>query len=127
MKQGLSSLLDETRGSGQVVSCFRPLLRLTISFSRGYSRGDSMEWDPEILARLRSSREEVILRRKEIVRRKERDTSARAVSQTNSPEIKMVVGDWCTDQFGNRSRMVYNTKTEDIEAIYALSRKVSAS
>jgi hypothetical protein len=86
-----------------------------------------MEWDPEILARLRSSREEVILRRKEIVRRKERDTSARAVSQTNSPEIKMVVGDWCTDQFGNRSRMVYNTKTEDIEAIYALSRKVSAS
>jgi hypothetical protein len=39
----------------------------------------------------------------------------------------MVVGDWCTDQLGNRSRMVYNTKTEDIEAIYALSRKVSAS
>ena len=86
-----------------------------------------MEWDPEILARLRSSREEVILRRKEIVRRKERNTSARAVSQTNSPEIKMVVGDWCTDLLGNRSRMVYNTKTEDIEAIYALSRKVSAS
>jgi hypothetical protein len=86
-----------------------------------------MEWDPEILARLRSSGEEVILRRKEIVRRKERNTSARAVSQTNSPEIKMVVGDWCTDQLGNRSRMVYNTKTEDIEAIYALSRKVSAS
>jgi G3E family GTPase len=86
-----------------------------------------MESDPEILARLRSSREEVILRRKEIVRRKERNTSARAVSQTNSPEIKMVVGDWCTDQLGNRSRMVYNTKTEDIEAIYALSRKVSAS
>jgi stress-induced morphogen len=86
-----------------------------------------MEWDPEILARLRSSREEVILRRKEIVRRKERNTSARAVSQTNSPEIKMVVGDWCTDQLGNRSRMVYNAKTEDIEAIYALSRKVSAS
>jgi G3E family GTPase len=86
-----------------------------------------MEWDPEILARLRSSREEVILRRKEIVRRKERNTSTRAVSQANSPEIKMVVGDWCTDQLGNRSRMVYNTKTEDIEAIYALSRKVSAS
>jgi hypothetical protein len=86
-----------------------------------------MEWDPEILARLRSSGEEVILRRKEIVRRKERNTSARAVSQTNSPEIKMVVGDWCTDQLGNRSRMVYNTKTEDIEAIYALSRKVAAS
>jgi stress-induced morphogen len=86
-----------------------------------------MEWDPEILARLRSSGEEVILRRKEIVRRKERNTSARAVSQTNSPEIKMVVGDWRTDQLGNRSRMVYNTKTEDIEAIYALSRKVAAS
>jgi hypothetical protein len=86
-----------------------------------------MEWDPEILARLRSSGEEVILRRKEIVRRKERNTSARAVSQTNSPEIKMVVGDWCTDQLGNRSRMIYNAKTEDIEAVYALSREVSAA
>jgi hypothetical protein len=76
-----------------------------------------MEWDPEILARLRSSREEVILQRKKIVRQKERNTSARAVSQTHSPEIKMVVGDWCTDRLGNRSRMIYNAKTEDIEAV----------
>jgi hypothetical protein len=86
-----------------------------------------MEWDPEILARLRSSGEEVILRRKEIVRRKERNISARATGQTNVPEIKMVVGDWYTDELGNRSRMIYNAKTEDIEAVYALSREVSAA
>jgi hypothetical protein len=67
-----------------------------------------MEWDPEILARLRSSGEEVILRRKEIVRRKERNTSARAISQTTVPAIKMVVGEWYTDELGNRARTVYN-------------------
>ena len=74
-----------------------------------------MEWDPEILARLRSSREEVILRRKEIVRRKQ--TSTRAANHTNSPAIKMVVGDWFTDELGNRSRMIYNAKTVDLEAV----------
>jgi hypothetical protein len=80
-----------------------------------------MEWDPEILARLRSSTEETSLRLKE------RKISRRAASQTHLPEIKMVVGDWCTDQLGNRSRMIYNAKTEDIEAVYALSREVSAA
>jgi hypothetical protein len=86
-----------------------------------------MEWDPEILARLRSSREDAILRRKEIVRRKERNTSVRATGQMTMPEIKMVVGDWYTDELGNRARMIYNAKTADLEAVYALSREVSAA
>jgi hypothetical protein len=67
-----------------------------------------MEWDPEILARLRSSREDAALRRKEIIRRKERNTSARAISQTAVPAIKMIVGDWYTDELGNRARTIYN-------------------
>jgi hypothetical protein len=80
-----------------------------------------MEWDPEILARLRSSREEASVRRKEIVRRKERNTSARPASQTHAPEIKMVVGDWHTDELGNRARVIYNAKTVDFDAVYDLS------
>ena len=74
-----------------------------------------MEWDPEILARLRSSREETILQLKE------RKISRRAASQTYLPEIKMVVGDWYTDEFGNRARMIYNAKTVDFDAAYDLS------
>jgi hypothetical protein len=69
-----------------------------------------VDWDPEILARLGSSREEAVLPRKQVVRRKERNISARAPGQTNVPEIKMVVGDWHTDELGNRSRMIYNAK-----------------
>jgi hypothetical protein len=84
-----------------------------------------MEWDPEILARLRSSSEDAILRRKEIVRRKERNISARAAGLSTVPEIKMVVGDWYTDELGNRSTMIYNAKTVDFEAVYGLSREVS--
>ena len=70
-----------------------------------------MEWDPEILARLRSSREETSLRLKE------RTISNRAASQPHLAEIKMVVGDWYTDELGNRSRMIYNAKTVDLEAV----------
>jgi len=80
-----------------------------------------MEWDPEILARLRSSPEE------EIVRRKERKISARAArQQTMTPEIKMVVGDWHTDEHGNRVRMIYNAKTVDFEAIYPVNERTAA-
>jgi hypothetical protein len=78
-------------------------------------RGDGMEWDPEILARLRSSNEETSLRLKE------RTISRRAASQAHLPEIKMVVGDWYTDELGNRSRMIYNAKTVDFDAAYGLS------
>ena len=74
-----------------------------------------MEWDPEILARLRSSRQEMSLQLKK------RTISRRAASQTYSPEIKMVVGDWYTDEFGNRSRMIYNAKTVVFDAVYDLS------
>jgi hypothetical protein len=78
-----------------------------------------MEWDPEILARFRSSRED------EGLRLKERTTSHRAASQTVSPEIKMVIGEWHTDEFGNRSRIVYNAKTADFEDVYGLPCEVS--
>jgi hypothetical protein len=77
-----------------------------------------MEWDPEILARLRSSRAKRSLRLKE---RK----SPRAVSQPMSTEIKMVVGEWYTDELGNRSRVIYNAKTGDFDTAYGLSREVS--
>jgi hypothetical protein len=92
------------------VSSFRPLLRLTMAFDGVIREGDAMEWDPEILARLRSSREETL-------RLKERTISNRAASQPHLPEIKMVVGDWYTDELGNRSRMIYNAKTVDLEAV----------
>jgi hypothetical protein len=78
-----------------------------------------MEWDPEILARLRSSNEE-----ETSLRLKERTISRRAASQSHLPEIKMVVGDWYTDEFGNRSRMIYNAKTADLDAVYDLSSEV---
>jgi hypothetical protein len=78
-----------------------------------------MDWDPEILARLRSSREETSLRRKQ------RITSPRAATHTHAPEIKMVVGEWYTDEFGNRARMIYNAKTVDFEAVYGLPHEVS--
>jgi hypothetical protein len=78
-----------------------------------------MEWDPEILARLRSSTEE-----ETSLRLKERTISRRAASQSHLPEIKMVVGDWYTDEFGNRSRMIYNAKTADLDAVYDLSSEV---
>ena len=80
-----------------------------------------MEWDPEILARLRSSREETSLRLKE------RNRSPRAPSQPKALEIKMVVGEWYTDELGNRARMIYNAKTVDFEALYGVSREVSTA
>jgi hypothetical protein len=78
-----------------------------------------MEWDPEILARLRSSTEE-----ETSLRLKERKISRRAASQPHLPEIKMVVGDWYIDELGNRSRMIYNAKTVDFDAVYGLSPEV---
>jgi hypothetical protein len=79
-----------------------------------------MEWDPELLARLRSSRDD------ERLRLKERTTlPRRAASQSITPEIKMVVGEWHTDEYGNRSRIVYNAKTVDFEDVYGLPCEVS--
>jgi hypothetical protein len=78
-----------------------------------------MEWDPEILARLRSSTEE-----ETSLRLKERKISRRAASQPHLPEIKMVIGDWYIDELGNRSRMIYDAKTVDFDAVYGLSPEI---
>jgi hypothetical protein len=79
-----------------------------------------MEWDPEILARLRSSRED------EALRLKERTTlPRRAASQSMTPEIKMVVGEWHTDEYDNRSRIIYNARTEDFEDVCGLPCEAS--
>ena len=43
-----------------------------------------------------------------------------------TPEIKMVVGEWHTDELGNRSRIIYNNaKTVDFEDVYGLPCEVS--
>jgi hypothetical protein len=78
-----------------------------------------MDWDPEILARLRSFREEEL-------RLKERPTPPRRIaSQCMTTEITMVVGEWYTDELGNRARMIYNAKAVDFDAVYGLSSEVS--
>ena len=78
-----------------------------------------MEWDPELLAKLRELRESSEVRelRKEAsLRRKQRTVSSRSANQATTSEIKMIVSQWYTDEFGNRARMIYNAKTADFEA-----------
>jgi hypothetical protein len=81
-----------------------------------------MEWDPELLAKLRELRESSEVRelrelRKEAsLRRKQRIASSRSANQATTSEIKMTVSQWYTDEFGNRARMIYNAKTADFEA-----------
>jgi hypothetical protein len=93
-----------------------------------------MEWDPELLAKLRElreSRESTELRdlrelRKEASRRRQQRTaSSRSANQATTSQIKMIVSKWHTDEFGNRSRMIYNAKTLDFDAPYDLSRGFS--
>ena len=95
-----------------------------------------MEWDPELLAKLRElreSRESTELRdlrelRKEAsLRRKHRKASSLSANQATTLQIKMIVGQWYTDEFGNRARMVYNAKNADFEAPYDTPRGVSAA
>ena len=81
-----------------------------------------MEWDPAVRAKLKKLRE---LREPAHIRREQRTASFQAVSQTMSPEIKMVVGEWYTDELGNRARIIYNTKTTDVEPPYDLARAVT--
>ena len=78
-----------------------------------------MEWDPELLATLRKLREDASRRRRE------RTASSRTPNPTITPEIKMVVSEWYTDELGNRARMIYNAKTADFETPYDLSRGFS--
>ena len=96
-----------------------------------------MEWDPELLAKLRELRElresktELRdlreLRKEASLRRKQRTASSRSANQATTSQIKMIVSQWYTDEFGNRARMVYNAKTADFEAPYDLPRGVSAA
>jgi hypothetical protein len=44
-----------------------------------------------------------------------------------TPEIKMIVGQWFTDELGNRARMIYNAKTADFEEPHNLPRRFSAA
>jgi hypothetical protein len=41
------------------------------------------------------------------------------------PEIKMVVGEWYTDELGDRARIIYNTKTMDVEPPCDLAHAVT--
>ena len=97
-----------------------------------------MEWDPELLAKLRELRESREwestelrdlreLRKEASLRRKQRTASSRSANQATTSQIKMIVSQWYTDEFGNRARMVYNAKTADFEAPYDSPRGVSAA
>ena len=74
-----------------------------------------MDWDPEVRAKLKKLRE---LREEASLREQQRTAALRPVSQSMAPEIKMVVGDWYTDELGNQARMIYNAKTVDFETPY---------
>ena len=67
-----------------------------------------MEWDPELLATLRKLREDASRRRKE------RTASSRTPNPTITPEIKMVVSEWYTDELGNRARMTHRSVTVEL-------------
>ena len=101
-----------------------------------------MEWDPELLAKLRELRESTEpresresrelrelrkLRKEASLRRKHRKTSSLSANQATTSQIKMIVGQWYTDELGNRARMIYNAKTADFEAPYDSPRGVSAA
>jgi hypothetical protein len=80
-----------------------------------------MEWDPEVRAKLKKLRE----LREARLQEEQRTAPLRATNQSMAPEIKMIVGEWYTDELGNQARMVYNAKTVDFEAPYDLLRDFS--
>jgi hypothetical protein len=93
-----------------------------------------MEWDPELLAKLRELRESTEpresrelreLRKEASLRRKHRKASSLSANQVTTSQIKMIVGQWYTDELGNRARMIYNAKTVEFAAPYDLSRGLS--
>ena len=61
-----------------------------------------MDWDPEVRAKLEAR-----------LREQQRTAALRPVSQSMAPEIKMVVGDWYTDELGNHARVVYNANSRE--------------
>jgi len=36
--------------------------------------------------------------------------ASQSVSEATTLQIKMIVGEWYTDEFGNQTRMIYNAK-----------------
>ena len=96
-----------------------------------------MEWDPELLAKLRELRESTEpresrelrelreLRKEASLRRKHRKASSLSANQVTTSQIKMIVGQWYTDELGNRARMIYSAKTVEFAAPYDLSRVLS--
>jgi hypothetical protein len=58
-----------------------------------------MECDPELLNKLK---------RESSLRRKQRLISSQSVSGATIPQIKMIVTQWYTDEFGNQARMIYS-------------------
>jgi len=74
-----------------------------------------MEWDPEVRAKLNKLRE---LREEASLREQQRTAALRPIGQSMATEIKMVVGDWYTDELGNQTRMIYNAKTIEFEPPY---------
>jgi hypothetical protein len=57
-----------------------------------------MECDTELLTKMKI---EASLRRKQRVR------SPQSVSEPTTRQIKMILGQWYTDEFGNQARMIY--------------------
>ena len=98
-----------------------------------------MEWDPELLSKLRELRESTEpresrelrelreLRKEASLRRKHRKTSSLSANRATTSQIKMIVSQWYTDEFGNRARMIYNAKTADFEAPSIRRAAVSAA
>jgi len=64
-----------------------------------------MECDQELLSQLK---------RESSLRRQQRLTASQTMSEATIPQIKMIVGQWYTDEFGNQARMIYNAKTAEL-------------
>jgi hypothetical protein len=64
-----------------------------------------MECNPELLSQLK---------RESSLRRKQRLTASQTVSEAMMPQIKMIVGQWYTDEFGNQARVIYSAKTAEL-------------
>jgi hypothetical protein len=57
-----------------------------------------MECDTELLIKMK---------REASLRWKQRVRFSQSVSELTTPQIKMIVGQWYTDEFGNQARMIY--------------------
>jgi hypothetical protein len=67
-----------------------------------------MKCDPELLDKLK---------REASLRRKQRLTSSQSVSEAMIPQIKMIVGLWYTDEFGNQARMICGAPLKKTSAL----------